>query len=75
MDLNKTDEMYRLLETFSEVGTRLKRLNTILETDRDNPSKRNICGFLVSPELYYSIYEQIKSEYLTFYNELKNKIE
>lgn len=75
MDINRIDEVCELLETFSDVRKKLERLDVILNTDRNDTSKRNLAGFLVSPELYYSIYEQIKGEYKEFYNELKSKIE
>ena len=75
MDISKANEVKKLLDAFLEVRDKIQRLNNILGTDRNNDSKRNIAGFLVSPTLYYSIYEQIKSEYLAYYNELKSQIE
>ncbi len=75
MDISKADEVKKLLDTFLEVRDKIQRLDSILGTDRSNDSRRNIAGFLVSPTLYYSIYEQIKSEYLAYYNELKSQIE
>lgn len=75
MDINKVEEIRELLETFSNVRMKLASLNRILGTDRNDTSKRNVGGFLVSPTLYYSIYEQIKSEYMAYYNELKSQIE
>jgi hypothetical protein len=75
MDLTKVDELHELLNEFADVRAKLKRLGNILDTDRGDKSKRNIGGFLVSPTLYYSIYEQIKAEYVEFYEELKSKLE
>lgn len=75
MDINKVEEIKELLETFSNVRMKLASLNRVLVTDRNDTSKRNVGGFLVSPTLYYSIYEQIKSEYMAYYNELKSQIE
>lgn len=75
MDVKKLEERYRLLTEFFEVREKLRSLDNILGTHRDDPSKRNIGGFLVSAELYFSIYEQIKSEYKDFYNVLKSELE
>lgn len=75
MDLNKIEEVRELLNEFSDVRAKLSRLSVILDTDRTDKSKRNIGGFLVSPTLYYNIYEQIKAEYVEFYEELKSKLE
>lgn len=72
---SKIEELRQLLNNFSEISEKLDRLDIILNTDRSNTAMRNVGGFLISPELYYSIYEQIKSEYLAFYNELKSQIE
>lgn len=74
MDINKADEVLKLLETFAEVRQKLNRLGEILETGRGDTSKRNIGGFLVSPGLYYRIYNEIKAEYVEFYEELKSKL-
>lgn len=75
MDIEKIDEIQQLLEEFSEVRTKLKQLANILDTDRNDKSKRNLCGFMVSPELYYSVFRQIKDEYVAHYEELKLKLE
>jgi len=75
MDLQKIDEIHELLNEFADVRTKLKQLSNILDTDRSNPSKRHIAGFMVSPALYYSIFNQIKAEYVQFYEELKSKLE
>ena len=73
-DIKELNDMCLLLNTFFEVRAKLERLDHILDTDRKDESKRNIGGFLVSPMLYYSIYEQIKSEHMVFYKELESKI-
>ena len=75
MDFDKIDELHVLLDEFDNVRVKLSRLSNILDTDRSDESKRNIGGFLVSPTLYYSIYNQIKAEYVEFYEELKSKLE
>ena len=75
MDFDKIDELHVLLDEFDNVRVKLSRLSNILDTDRSDESKRNIGGFLISPTLYYSIYNQIKAEYVEFYEELKSKLE
>lgn len=75
MDLNKLGVVNDLLIQFNEVQDKLDRLNSIIGTDRDDPKARMIADFLVSSTLYYSIYEQIKSEYMVLYNELKRRLE
>lgn len=75
MDIEDIDRVRELLDSFTDVKLKLERLDNILGTDRNVTSKRNISGFLVSPELYYSIYSQIKAEYEAFYEELRSKIE
>ena len=74
LDIKKLEDVNNLLNEFFEVKARIERLNLILATDRKDESMRNIAGFLVSPTLYYSIYEQIKSEYMSNYNKLKSLI-
>lgn len=75
MDFDKIDELHVLLDEFDNVRVKLARLSDILDTDRSDKSKRNVGGFLVSPTLYYSIYNQVKAEYVEFYEELKSKLE
>ena len=74
MDINDVKQTRDLLNSLCEIEAKIIRLDNILGTDRNDTSKRNIAGFLVSPTLYYSVYEQIKSEYMNCYNELKSKI-
>ena len=74
MNITKVDEVHELLETFSNIRDKLNQLDRILATDRDKHHKRNLGGFLVSSELYYSICEQIRKEYQEHYNELKSKL-
>jgi hypothetical protein len=75
LDFKKLDEVHELLNQFSDVRSALTHFDNILNTDRSDKSKRYLGGFLISPELYYSIYEQIKAEYVEFYKELKSKLE
>lgn len=75
MDLDKIDEVHELLDEFSDVRIKLKQLSNILDNDRDNKSKRNVCGFMVSPGLYYRIFSQINEEYVEHYEELKTKLQ
>lgn len=74
MNADKVEELRQLLNNYSEICAKLDRLDMILGTDRNNAAMRNAGGFLISPELYYSIYEQIKAEYLTFRKELESQI-
>lgn len=75
MNITKFDEALELLETFRAVKDKLKHLDNILTTDTDIDHKRNLGGFLISPDLYYSICNQIRREYQEHYDELKSKIE
>lgn len=75
MDLDKIDEIHELLDEFSDVRIKLKQLANILDTDRNNKSKRNVCGFMVSPELYYRIFSDINDEYVAHYEQLKSKLQ
>ena len=75
IDTDKLEEIRSLLNSLADVKDKLNKLDYTIETDRDDCCKRNINGFLVSPELYYSVYEQIKSEYRNFYEELKSRLD
>ena len=75
MNITKLDEALDLLETLHAVKDKLKHLDNILTTDTDKSHKRNLGGFLISPELYYSICSQIRQEYQDVYNKLKTRLE
>ena len=75
MDITTLDEALELLETFHDVKEKLRHLDNILATDKDIDHKRNFGGFLISPELYYSICNQIRQEYQEVYNKLKTRLE
>lgn len=75
IDTDKLEEIRSLLNSLADVKDKLDKLDYTIETDRGDCCKRNINGFLVSPELYYSVYEQIKSEYRNFYEELKSRLD
>ena len=72
--MTKLDEAYELLDTLRNVKDKLMSLDNILATDRDKNHRRNLGGFLISPELYYHICDQIRKEYQEHYDKIKSKL-
>ena len=75
MDIVKLDRLHDTLNELSEVRRKIERLDNRLGTNTQDQSKRNIGGFMVSPELFYGIHHQIKQEYVSYCYALKARLE